>query len=202
MQTIHGTQTSLHRADPTRHTRDGYATERCGAVRTGDTAGHAPTRIRPARRRSRGSNGTKVRARLRSSRGPNRRAERIDYRTYRLSNVSVGLPRRQPNVYPFGRAPVRPGRARCPACPRVARKRHARQTRDEVEDVRPCGCPARHTGPHDGPGKLTVPSDAFEPWPRQLDRKLDSNSTVTRQDSSTATRQTSTDLDRPRQTST
>ena len=41
---------------------------------------------------------------------------------------------------------------------------------------------------------------AVEPWPRQLDRKLDSYltgySTATRQDSSTATRQFSTDLDR------
>ena len=45
---------------------------------------------------------------------------------------------------------------------------------------------------------------AIEPWPRQLDRKLDryltGYSTATRQDSSTATRPFLTDLDRPRQT--
>ena len=43
----------------------------------------------------------------------------------------------------------------------------------------------------------------IEPWPRQLDRKLDryltGYSTATQQDSSTATRQFLTDLDRPRQ---
>jgi hypothetical protein len=55
---------------------------------------------------------------------------------------------------------------------------------------------------HDFP---TEHSAVFEPWPRQLDRKLNRNSTHDRlldriaPDSSTATRQTSTDLDRPRQ---
>jgi hypothetical protein len=64
----------------------------------------------------------------------------------------------------------------------------------------------------DGPEAVrrSCPSHCkLEPWPRQLstgnstgtrqllDRILDSCSTATRQDSSTATRQTSTDLDRP-----
>ena len=92
--------------------------------------------------------------------GPNvSTIERIGYRTYRSADGAARLPGAE--RIRFGRAPgCGPVAARCPACPRVARKRHARQTRDEVEDVRPCGCPARHTDRTDGPGKLTVPSDA------------------------------------------
>ena len=77
--------------------------------------------------------------------GPNvSTIERIGYRTYRSADGAARLPGAE--RIRFGRAPgCGPVAARCPACPRVARKRHARQTRDEVEDVRPCGCPARHT---------------------------------------------------------
>ena len=140
MQTIHGTQTSLSTAPDA--TRDGAGMRGGHPRRTTDV-------YRPGRAGDRWIERDE-RTRLRSSRGPNRRAERIDYRTYRLSNVSVGgrrCPAAGSRTYPLRTCPrVRgPVAARCPACPRVARKRHARQTRDEVEDVRPCGCPARHT---------------------------------------------------------
>ena len=141
MQTIHGTQTSLSTAPDA--TRDG----------AGMRGGHrdAPhTYTARARRGDRWIERDERTPRgfgLRGGRteGPNvSTIERIGYRTYRSADGAARLPGAE--RIRFGRAPgCGPVAARCPACPRVARKRHARQTRDEVEDVRPCGCPARHT---------------------------------------------------------
>ena len=124
--------------------------------RSGYDAGRAPrrtTRIRPGRAGRIGGGWIERDERtprgfgLRGGRteGPNvSTIERIGYRTYRSADGAARLPGAE--RIRFGRAPrCGPVAARCPACPRVARKRHARQTRDEVEDVRPCGCPARHT---------------------------------------------------------
>ena len=120
-------------------------------------AGRSPrrtTRIRPGRAGDRWIERDERTPRgfgLRGGRteGPNvSTIERIGYRTYRSADGAAPVPGcREPNVSASDdRAPgCGPVAARCPACPRVARKRHARQTRDEVEDVRPCGCPARHT---------------------------------------------------------
>lgn len=128
------------------------ATERCGGRSARpETPVTTPLRTRPAPRRANrdGSNGTKVRAAsVFAGAEPKGRTYRL-YRTYRLSNVSVALMTASRTCIPSDACVPRWGPvAWCPACPRVARKRHAWQTRDEVEDVRPCGCPARHTGPH------------------------------------------------------
>ena len=144
MQTIHGTQNSLHRRRDSRRSDAGG-----GPPGPRHQSPHRYTRPAPRRANRDGSNGTKVRAAsVFAGAEPKGRTYRL-YRTYRLSNVSVALMTASRTCIPSDACVPRWGPvAWCPACPRVARKRHAWQTRDEVEDVRPCGCPARHTGPH------------------------------------------------------